>query len=170
MCERERERAPRECRIEVLPRLPSCFGSVVERIWHIQDSQGQILASTFKIKSLKPVKVFPLRAEAGKGWVSQRLVHSACKGSRARNTINPRSGTTPQYFSIASMCTTGRRFPASASTNQGLANGDLIPPRVQGCEQRLTCAAPKCSRACMSVSGPFPTEEGTDQNKLRTSP
>jgi hypothetical protein len=37
----------------------------VERTWHIEDSQGQILASIFRQKSLKPLKVSSLRTEAG---------------------------------------------------------------------------------------------------------
>ena len=36
----------------------------VERIWHIQDSQGQVLALAFRLKSLKLVKLLPLRSEA----------------------------------------------------------------------------------------------------------
>ena len=37
----------------------------IERIWHIQDSQGQILALALRHKSFKPSKLFPLRSEAG---------------------------------------------------------------------------------------------------------
>ena len=35
-----------------------------ERTWHIQDSQGQILASAFSGKSLNPFKLFHLRSDA----------------------------------------------------------------------------------------------------------
>jgi len=38
--------------------------SDVERIWHGPDSAGQILAVTFRTKSLRPVKLFPRRSEA----------------------------------------------------------------------------------------------------------
>ena len=38
--------------------------AAVERNWHIQDSQGQILALAFSLKSLKRSKFFPLRSEA----------------------------------------------------------------------------------------------------------
>jgi len=38
-------------------------GSAVERIWHIQDSQGQILALSMQ-ESLKPFELFSLRSEA----------------------------------------------------------------------------------------------------------
>ena len=37
--------------------------SAVERIWHIQDSQGQILALALRLKSLKLYKVFPFRVD-----------------------------------------------------------------------------------------------------------
>ena len=35
----------------------------VERIWHTQDSHGQVLALTFRRKSLKRVKLFPLGSD-----------------------------------------------------------------------------------------------------------
>ena len=38
--------------------------SAVERIWHIQDSHSQILALAFKLKALKPCKLFNLCSEA----------------------------------------------------------------------------------------------------------
>ena len=38
----------------------------VERIWHIQDSQGQVLALTFRFKSLRYFKLFPLQRELDK--------------------------------------------------------------------------------------------------------
>ena len=41
--------------------------AAVERMWHIQDSQGQILALPFRFKSVKPFKVFPLRSKAERG-------------------------------------------------------------------------------------------------------
>ena len=38
--------------------------SAVERIWHIKDSQGQITALAFRLKSFTPLSVFPLDSEA----------------------------------------------------------------------------------------------------------
>ena len=37
--------------------------AAVERIRHIQDSQGQIMALAFRLKSLKSLKLFPLRSD-----------------------------------------------------------------------------------------------------------
>ena len=39
-------------------------GTTVERIWHIQDSQGQILAWSSRLKSLNPLNWFSLRLQA----------------------------------------------------------------------------------------------------------
>jgi len=38
--------------------------TAVERMWHIPDSQGQILALYFRQKSLKSYKLFPPRSAA----------------------------------------------------------------------------------------------------------
>jgi len=38
--------------------------AAVERIWHTQDSKGQIMVLAFRQKSLKPFKLFPLDPEA----------------------------------------------------------------------------------------------------------
>ena len=40
------------------------FGTAVKKIWHMEDSQGQILASAFKYISSKRFKLFPVRSEA----------------------------------------------------------------------------------------------------------
>ena len=37
--------------------------SAAERTWHMQDSQGQIVAFAFRQKCSKPFKLFPLRSE-----------------------------------------------------------------------------------------------------------
>ena len=42
----------------------NCWHAAVERIWHIWDSQGQILALAFRQKSFKRFKLFPLRPTA----------------------------------------------------------------------------------------------------------
>ena len=45
--------------------IRSRFGlAAVERVWHTQDSQGQILALVFRLKSVNPFKVLPLRSLA----------------------------------------------------------------------------------------------------------
>jgi len=38
--------------------------TAVERIWHLEDSQGQILAVNSKSKSMKSLKLFTFRSEA----------------------------------------------------------------------------------------------------------
>ena len=38
--------------------------AAIERIWHTQDSQGQILALDLRFKSLKPVKLLLSRSAA----------------------------------------------------------------------------------------------------------
>jgi hypothetical protein len=40
------------------------FGTAVKKIWNMEDSQGQILASAFKYISSKRLKLFPVRSEA----------------------------------------------------------------------------------------------------------
>jgi len=42
-------------------------------MWHIQDSQGQILAVAFRLKVVDHFKVFPLRSEADDGRVRGSL-------------------------------------------------------------------------------------------------
>ena len=48
--------------------------TAVERIWHIEDIQGQVLALTFRLKSVTRFKVFPLRSKAGAAPIS-RIQH-----------------------------------------------------------------------------------------------
>ena len=45
----------------------------VDRIWRIQDCQGQIRALAFKLKSVTPFELFHLRSEAV--FVNHTLVH-----------------------------------------------------------------------------------------------
>ena len=54
-------------------------GSAVELTWHITDSQGQIMALSFRQKNLKHFKVFPLRSEAElrEGQHPAHLAHPA---------------------------------------------------------------------------------------------
>ena len=58
-------------------RRVGCSGPTpaVERIWHVQDSIGQIMALAFRYKSTKPTKWFFLRSEAA-SYVSVYLVSS----------------------------------------------------------------------------------------------
>ena len=49
--------------------------TAAERIWHIYDSQGQILALALRYKSLKCFKLFPLRWEAERGSGAQKHLH-----------------------------------------------------------------------------------------------
>ena len=42
--------------------------ATVEQIWHIYDSQGQILTLTFRLHSLKPFMQFSFRSEANQTW------------------------------------------------------------------------------------------------------
>ena len=51
-------------RMYVYPVLKGRGMSAAERIWHIQNSQGQITALAFRSKSAKPWKLLPLRSEA----------------------------------------------------------------------------------------------------------
>jgi len=50
-------------------------GIAAKRIWHHNDSQGQILALTFSEKSFKPLKLFPFRPAAGGGITSTPDLH-----------------------------------------------------------------------------------------------
>ena len=45
------------------PQFPNKYPAV-ERMWHLQDSQGQIMALAFTQTPLKPFKLFPLRSDA----------------------------------------------------------------------------------------------------------
>ena len=55
--------------------LAEMIACTVERMWHIYDSQGQILALASRHKSLKPFKFFSLFPKAGCG-VATRWTHS----------------------------------------------------------------------------------------------
>jgi len=62
--EREREGSPRSPHLSADAAERCLEYTAVERMWQMQDSQGQILALAFRQKSSKPCKVFPLRSEA----------------------------------------------------------------------------------------------------------
>ena len=62
-------------------------GTDVEQIWRTHDSQGQILPSAFRLKSLKPCEVFPLRSEAV-GPIG--LAVDLCSGSEADSYLRLR--------------------------------------------------------------------------------
>ena len=55
-------RKRRRCRLRV--GLPGTGLSDVERMWHMQDSQGPILALALRKKAFKRLKLFPFRSEA----------------------------------------------------------------------------------------------------------
>ena len=62
----------------------------------MQDSQGQILALTSSLQSLKRVKLFPLRSEAG----LKALRRTPRKRTRNESAPSPQSGPTSQWTSF----------------------------------------------------------------------
>jgi len=88
-------------------RLPTA----VERIWHMSDSQGQILALT--------VLYMPYS-----GLDCLILAFQVVSGTSLPST-SPQRGST-SFFWTALICTASRRIPASSSTNEGPEEGGLI--------------------------------------------
>ena len=79
--------------------------SAVWRIWHIQDRPGQVTALGFRLKSLKPLKLFPLDAEAVYRVQKGRGIHTPCsKGA-------PNSSTPPLHICDTTPPLAGFREP-----------------------------------------------------------
>ena len=47
--------------------------ATVERIWHVYDSQGQILALALRQKSFKVLEMYPLRSEALRPYLAESV-------------------------------------------------------------------------------------------------
>jgi len=58
-----------------------CRPAAVKKIWHLQDSQGQILALAFRRKCLKSFEMFPVRSVAD--LEGSNFFTEMCSGSEA---------------------------------------------------------------------------------------
>ena len=77
--------------------------SAAQRIWHTEDSQGQVLALAFRSRSLNRFKVFHLRPDAAR---EERLVASVDHGhvsvavNRSLTILNPHPDACNPYTHI----------------------------------------------------------------------
>ena len=60
---------------------PAVGGVVVERIWHTQDSQGQVLALAFRLKCV------PYSMESGRAWYLDPAVRRVEAAAEDRHTL-----------------------------------------------------------------------------------
>ena len=88
--------------VKVVQTSPVCAISAVERTWHTQDSQGQVLALAFRQKSLKPFRR-QSRPNSGRGFhvevleTFQVVPSATCTppSSEYRGTLRTRNSTPP---------------------------------------------------------------------------
>ena len=66
--------------------------AAVERMWHMSDSQGQMLALTFRSKLWNDLKLFPLRSKAGVRTELKTLFDRNQPGHKEAFTDRSRSG------------------------------------------------------------------------------
>ena len=95
-----------------LANLMTTVRPAVARIWHIQASQGQFLALTFKYKSLQCFGLFPLRAQQGSARVERRRDDP----QGAQSFGPPISGLEVNHGVRPRPCPSGANNPRGATT------------------------------------------------------
>ena len=109
------KRPPSSPRRVLPPRGPAeGSGPAVERIWHAQDSQGQILAMVISSTSLHPSKLFALRSEGplndpGSDWTGLMTEPDTVLSTNPSHTsrVGSQSGGDERTASVQSVLPSG---------------------------------------------------------------
>ena len=72
-------------------------------MWHIYDSQDQILALAFRLKFLKPFGLFPFRSEWVRRFTKRQTLRATRQGSQVNVAFTSCRATERPLFSLSSL-------------------------------------------------------------------